>query len=401
VRPPALSHLRVVESGQIISGPFCAHLFADHGAEVVKVEQPLIGDPMRRWGANYKGVGLYWPIIARGKKSVTADLRRREGQQAFSSLLATADVLVENFRPGTLERWNLGWEQLHALNPDLIVVRISGYGQTGPYKDKAGFGAIAEAMSGFRHLSGEPGRAPVRVGISIGDAVAGVQGFTGALLALLAGERDREVPRGQLIDVALYEAMWMFMEGILAEYEKLGQVRQPTGPQLPGIAPSSVYPTADSEWIVMGANHDPVFERLAAAMKRPDWQDPRSAYRTQLGRAAAQDQLDAEIAAWTSLLSSTEVLEILDTAGVPAGRINTAADIARDGHFRARQMIVDVPEPGLGGETVPMPGVVPILSDTPGRISRGAPLLGEHNDEIWAAVLGDRRLGELRAAGVV
>lgn len=383
----ALDGVRVLEVGHIISGPFCGHLFADQGAEVIKIE-PENGDAMRSWGGLYKGVGLYWPIIGRGKKSVTMDLRQPAQQALFRELARSADVVVENFRPGTLERWGLGPEDLHAVNPDLILVRITGYGQTGPMRDVAGFGAIAEAMSGFRHLSGEPGRPPVRVGISIGDALAGTQGFIGALLALLSGHR-RPGPRGQVVDVALYEAMWMYMESLLPEYAKLGEVRGPTGPLLPGIAPSSVYPTRDGRWIVIGANKDSVFARLAEVMDRPDWVDSQGAYATHLQRGAAQAELDAEIARWTAARSMDELLTLLSEAGVPAGRIYTAADILHDPQYRAREMVVDVPTPALDGELVPMPGVVPKLSRTPGVIRRGAPLLGEHNDEV---------LGPVRAA---
>ena len=380
--PGSLAGLRVLELGHIIGGPFCGHLFADHGAEVIKVEPPGKGDPMREWGGLYRGVGLYWSIIGRGKKSVTLDLRTPDGQEMLRRLAGTADVLVENFRPGTLERWNLGPAELTAVNPRLILVRISGFGQDGPYRDRAGFGSVAEAMSGFRHLSGEPGRAPVRVGISLGDALAATQGFVGALLALFTRDRPGGTGTGQLVDVALYEAMWMYMESTLAEFVKLGHVRQPTGPVLPGIAPSNVYPTADDDWIIIGANQDSVFARLATALGHGDWLEPGSDYPTHLGRGRAQARLDAEIAAWTKARTSDDVLAQLEAAGVPAGRIYTARDICGDPQYAARQMILDVPEPGLDGETVPMPGVVPKLSRTPGDVRRGAPLLGEHNDEV-------------------
>ncbi len=386
----SLEGLRVIELGHIIGGPFCGHLFADHGAEVIKVEPPDTGDPMRQWGGLYRGIGLYWSIIGRGKKSVTLDLRTPPGQTMLRELAATADVIVENFRPGTLERWGLGWEELRTINPRLVMVRISGFGQDGPYRDRAGFGSVAEAMSGFRHLSGEPGRRPVRVGISLGDAMAATQGFLGALLALLARDRPAGTGTGQLVDVALYEAMWMYMESTLAEYAKLGRLREPTGSLLPGVAPSNVYPTADGEWILIGANQDSVFSRLAAAMDRPDLIAPDSPYRSHLGRGQAQSALDDEIAEWTANRPAETTLETLRAAGVPAGRIYTARDIAADPHYAARGMIIDVPEPGLGGETVPMPGIVPKLSDTPGRVVRGAPLLGEHNDEILGALIENR-----------
>jgi succinyl-CoA---D-citramalate CoA-transferase len=401
VNVPSLSHLRVIEVGHVISGPFCGHLFADHGAEVIKVEPPKVGDAMRHWGGSYKGVGLYWPIISRNKKSVTLDLRRPAGQAAFRELARTADVVIENFRPGTLERWNIGWEDLHAVNPDLIVVRITGYGQSGPYRERAGFGAIGEAMSGFRHLSGEPGRPPVRVGISISDALAGTQGFIGALLALVSGQGQGGAPRGQVVDVALYEAMWMYMESILPEYVKLDRLRQPAGAILPGIAPSNVYPTADGQWVLIAANHDSVFSRLAAALDQPQWLHSGSSYLTHDDRGAQQRELDELVAAQTARRNATELLALLDAAGVPAGLIYTAADIAKDPHYAAREMVLDVPEPGLDGESIPMPGIVPKLSETPGRIDRGGPLLGEHNEEIWSKVLGRDELDALELAGVI
>lgn len=397
----ALDGIRVLELGHIIGGPFCGHLFADHGAEVVKIEPPGSGDPMRQWGGLYRGVGLYWSVIGRGKKSVTLDLRRAEGQAAFRELAASADVVVENFRPGTMERWGLGHESLSALNPRLVMVRVTGYGQTGPYRDRAGYGSVAEAMSGFRHLSGEPGRPPVRVGVSLGDALAATQGFIGALLALRARDRAGAEGRGQVVDVALYESMWMYMESMLAEYEKLGTVRGPSGGLLPGVAPSNVYPTRDGEWIVVGANQDSVFGRLAEAMGRTDWRREDSPYRTHEGRGAAQTRLDEAITAWTSGRSAEDLLDLLAASGVPAGRIYTARDIAADPHYLARDMVLRVPEPNLGGEEVPMPGVVPKLGSTPGAVTRGAPLLGEHTDEIFGKILGAARLEELRSCGAV
>jgi formyl-CoA transferase/succinyl-CoA--D-citramalate CoA-transferase len=397
----SLDGVRVLELGHIIGGPFCGHLFADHGAEVIKVEPPGAGDPMREWGGLYRGVGLYWTIIARGKKSVTIDLRRPEGQALLRELVKSADVLIENFRPGTLERWGLGWDDLRHVNPRLIMVRVTGYGQDGPYRDRAGFGSVAEAMSGFRHLSGEPGRPPVRVGISIGDALAATQGFIGALLALFARDRPGGTGAGQMVDVALYEAMWMYMESTLPEFEKLGRVRGPSGPVLPGIAPSNVYPAADGDWVIIGANQDSVFARLAELIGRPDWVAPGAPYETHLGRGERQAELDAELCAWTATLDSGELLKRLAEAGVPGGRIYTSRDIASDEHYAARDMIIEVPEPALPGETVREPGVVPKLTGTPGRVRRGSPLLGEHNDEILGATVGGAKIERLRAAGVV
>lgn len=397
----SLHGIRVVEAGQMIAGPFCGHLLADHGAEVIKVEAPGEGDVMRRWGGMYKGLGLYWPLMAREKQSVTLDLRRAEGQELLRRLLATADVFVENFRPGTLERWGLGWEDLHALNPRLVMVRVTGYGQTGPYREKAGFGAIGEALSGFRYLSGEPGRPPVRVGISIGDSLAATHGFTGALLALFHRDRPGGSGRGQVVDVGIYEAMWAYMESILPEYEKLGEVRQPTGSILPRLAPSNVYPTSDGDWVVMGANQDTVFRRLAVAIGHPQWIEPGAPFSTFKGRGDGQTELDVAIAEWTSQRPTDQVLQLLDAAGVPAGRIYTAADISGDPHFAAREMVIGLPEPGLGGETVRMQGVVPKLSETPGRVSRGGPILGEHNEVVWGGLVGAEEYARLCAAGVI
>jgi crotonobetainyl-CoA:carnitine CoA-transferase CaiB-like acyl-CoA transferase len=396
-----LEGVRVVEAGQMLAGPFCGHLFADFGAEVIKIEPPGKGDVMRGWGGLYKGLGLYWPILSREKKSATLDLRQPEGQGLLRDLLATADVLVENFRPGTMERWGLGWEQLRELNPRLVMVRVTGYGQSGPYRDKAGFGAIGEAMSGFRHLSGEPGQPPVRVGVSIGDTLAGTKGFAGALLALYWRDRPGGTGRGQVVDVGIYEAMWAHMESILPEYEKLGRVRQPSGAILPGIAPSSVYPTADGQWVVIGANADAVFRRFAAALGHPEWVAEDAPYATFEGRGAGQAELDAAIAEWTRRRTTDEVLRVMDEAGIPAGRIYTAVDIAGDPHYAAREMVISVPEPALGGEEIRMQGVVPKLGDTPGQITRGGPLLGEHNDEVWGGLVGPERLEELRARAVV
>jgi crotonobetainyl-CoA:carnitine CoA-transferase CaiB-like acyl-CoA transferase len=397
----SLEGVRVLELGHIIGGPFCGHLFADHGADVVKVEAPGQGDPMREWGGLYRGVGLYWPIISRGKRSVTIDLRQPDGQRLVRELVRETDVLVENFRSGTLERWGIGWDELHRLNPRLIMVRITGYGQDGPYRDRAGYGSVAEAMSGFRYLSGEPDRPPVRVGISIGDAIAATQGFAGALMALYARDRPGGSGIGQLVDVALYEAMWMYMESTLPEYEKLGRVRQPSGSVLAGIAPSNVYPSADGDWVLIGGNQDSVFGRLAALAGHCEWAEPGGLYATHLRRGERQAELDAALTEWTRTLDSAELLKRLDDAGVPSGRIYTARDIATDEHFAAREMIVAVEEPTLDGEIVREPGIVPKLSHTPGRIRRGSPLLGQHNDDVLGPLVGAAELDRLRTVGVV
>lgn len=385
--PGALAGLRVLEVGHIIAGPFCGHLFADHGAEVIKIEPPGVGDPMRHWGRVHRGVGLYWPIIGRGKKSVEVDLRCDEGQRTFRRLAETADVVIENLRPGTMERWNVGPDELAEANPGLIMVRLSGYGQTGPYSTRAGFGLIAEAMSGFRHLSGEPGSKPVRVGVSIGDTISASQGFIGALMALWSRDNTKGgTGAGQVVDVALYESMFMHMESIAAEYDTLGHVRQPSGSTLPGVAPSNAYPTADARWVLIGANQDSVFRRLADAVGRPHVAEPGGVYSSHELRGASQSEIDAKLAMWTSERPLELVLEIMRDAGVPAGRVYTADDIVGDPHYQARDVLIRVSEPNLGGEEVLQPNVLPKLSGTPSRVRRGAPLLGEHTDEILSGL---------------
>ncbi|HZS01844.1 MAG TPA: CoA transferase [Chloroflexota bacterium] len=396
-----LAGVRVFELGGLIAGPFCGHLLADYGAEVIKVELPGEGDLMRQWGGRYKGLGLYWPIIARNKQAITLDLRRPEGQALFRQLAGHADVVVENFRPGTLERWNLGYEALSAANPGLILVRVTGYGQTGPYRDKAGFGAIGEAMGGLRYLTGEPGRPPVRVGVSLGDAMAATMGCMGALLALYARDGRQGSGRGQVVDVAIYEAVWAYMESILPEWTKLGSVRERTGSILPGVAPSNVYPSREGEWVLIAANADAVFRRLAEAMERPEWAtDPRFA--THQARGEHQALLDDLIAQWTSERAAADILALMDRAGVPAGRIYTARDIAQDPHYAARGMIVEQQQPSLG-EAVPMQGIVPKLSATPGTLHRPAPGLGEHNAAVYGGLLGltPAEIARLAALGVI
>jgi crotonobetainyl-CoA:carnitine CoA-transferase CaiB-like acyl-CoA transferase len=396
-----LAGVRVLELGGLIAGPFCSHLLADYGAEVVKVELPGEGDLMRQWGGRYKGLGLYWPILARNKQAITLDLRRPEGQTLFRRLTVHADVVVENFRPGTLERWDLGYDTLSAINPALILVRVSGYGQTGPYRDKAGFGAIGEAMGGLRYLTGEQGRPPVRVGVSLGDAMAATMGCIGTLLALYARDGRQGSGRGQVVDVAIYEAVWAYMESILPEWTKLGSVRERTGSVLPGVAPSNVYPSQEGEWILVAANADAVFRRLADAVGQPAWAtDPRFA--THQARGEHQVLLDDLIAQWTSQHPAAEILEVMDGAGVPAGRIFTARDIAADPHYAARGMVVEQHQPSLG-EAVPMQGIIPKLSATPGVLHRPAPRVGEHNADVYGGLLGltPAEIARLAADGVI
>jgi len=385
----------------MIAGPFTGHLLADFGAEVIKLEAPDRPDPIRTWGAMYKGVGLYWPILARGKKAATLNLRVPRGQNLFKDLIRRSDVLVENFRPGTLEEWGLGWDVLQKVNPGLVMVRVTGYGQTGPYRDKAGFGAIGEAVSGLRFLTGEPGRRPVRSGVALGDTLAGTFGVIGAMLALYARDAAVGTGRGQLVDVGMYEAIWTQLEDILPEFEKLGRVRQPVGPVLPGIAPSNVYPTRGGEWIVMGANQDLVFGRLCDLMGQPAWKTDER-FHSHVARGQHQELLDNLISAWTATLDVETLLARLDDAGIPANRIFTAADIATDPHYAAREMIVSVLDKQIG-EEIRMQGVVPKLETTPGRVDSGSPGFGEHNAEIWGDLMQmpDAEIDELKARGIL
>jgi succinyl-CoA---D-citramalate CoA-transferase len=373
--PAALEGVRVIELATLFAGPLAGAFLSDFGADVVKVEHPTRPDPARGHGPAKHGVGLWAKVLGRNKRAVTIDLSRPEGAGLLRRMTEGADVVIENFRPGTLEKWGLGWDTLHELNPALILVRISGFGQSGPYAHRPGFGLIGEAMSGFRYLTAEPGRPPVRVGISIADTMAGIYGFVGAQLALLVRERTGN---GQMVDVALYEAMWSLMESIAAEQELLGVVREPQGSILPGIAPSNVYQTSDGVWVAIGANQDAVFERFARAAGRDEWLAP-GVYATHEDRALRQGELDEEVAEWAKSLDSEKALSLLEEAAVPASRIYNAADIQRDEHFRARDMILRIADPSLGGEQVPTPGIVPKLSSTPGGVERGAPKLGEHN----------------------
>ena len=378
-----LDDLRVVEFGQLLAGPFCGQLLGDFGAEVIKVEDPGKGDPMREWGRERPyGKSLWWPVVARNKKSVTCNLRDSEGQDLARRLLAGADVLVENFRPGTLERWGLGPQQLQELNPRLVVTRVTGYGQTGPYAPRAGFGAIGEAMGGIRYVMGEPDGPPVRAGISLGDALAATFACLGTLIALHSRERTG---RGQVVDSAIYEAVLAMMESLLPEWAVGGYQRERTGATLPNVAPSNVYPTGDGDLILIAANSDSVFGRLAQVMGEPGLAaDPR--YATHTARGAAMAELDGTIAAWTAAHPADELLAALHESGVPAGRIFRAKDMFADPHFAARQAIVTVPHPDFG--ELPMQNAVPRLSDTPGAVRVAGPALGEHNDEIWGGVLG-------------
>jgi formyl-CoA transferase len=383
----ALEGLKVLELGQLIAGPFAGKTLAEFGADVIKVEPAGVGDPLRKWRLLRDGTSVWWEVQSRNKRSVGLDLRSAEGQEAVRALALEADVLIENFKPGTLEGWGLGWDQLHALNPGLIMLRISGYGQTGPYRDKPGFGVLGEAMGGLRHLSGEPGRVPVRVGISLGDTLAALHGVIGVLTAL--HHRTAHGGEGQFIDVALYESVFNVMESLLPEYDAFGAVREAAGSALPGIAPSNAYRCGDGQYVLVAGNGDSIFRRLMRAIERPDLEeDP--CLRHNDGRVQQVEAIDAAIEAWTRTRSRDEVLAALDAAGVPVGRIYSVADIAADPHYQARGMLVDAAT--ADGRALKVPGVVPKLSATPGCIAHPAPRLGEHDADLLRAGWPARRL---------
>jgi formyl-CoA transferase len=388
--PPAaagpLAGLKVLELGQLIAGPFAGKTLGDFGAEVIKIEPPGDGDPLRQWRLLHQGTSVWWQVQSRNKQSVVLDLRTAEGRADVAALAAEADVLIENFKPGTLEKWGLGYDTLAAANPGLVMLRISGYGQTGPYRDLPGFAVVAEAMGGLRHLMGEPGRPPVRAGVSLGDTLAALHGVIGVLLALQARSRSisAEAPRGrgQVVDVALYESVFNCMESLLPEYSAFGVVRQPAGSALPGIAPSNAYRCADGQ-VVIGGNGDSIFKRLMAAIGRDDLGlDPGLA--DNAGRAARVDALDAAITAWTVQRPVAGVVQVLQAASVPVGRIYTVADIASDPHFIARGMIDQATTPD--GLALAVPGIVPKLSATPGAVRSPAPTLGQHTDAVLQAL---------------
>lgn len=394
---PPLHDIRVVEAGQLVAGPFCGQLLADFGAEVVKLEPPGIGDPLREWGREKAdGHSLWWPIMARGKKSVTLDLRTEEGASIALELLATADVLVENFRPGTLERWGLSPDRLHELNPRLVITRVTGYGQSGPYSGRPGYGSIGEAIGGLRYVSGDPGSPPSRMGISIGDTLAAMFACIGTLTALHA---RGTTGRGQVVDAAIYEAVLGVMESLIPDYAIAGYVRERTGSVIPNIAPSNVYPTRDEGLMLIAANQDSVFRRLALAMGEPELaDDPR--YATHGARGGNQVELDQSIAAWTSTRDRQAIEETLDANGVPFGRIYTAADMLEDPHFAARQAILKLAHPVLGD--FPMQNVFPRLSDTPGSVRGLGPELGADTDAVLREWLerDDEEIARLHEAGI-
>ncbi|KVL00983.1 CoA-transferase [Burkholderia ubonensis] len=392
-----LDGIRVLELGQLIAGPFAGRMLAEFGADVIKVEPPGAGDPLRKWRMLHDGTSVWWAAQSRNKTSLTLDLRTPEGQDVIRRLVADADVLIENFRPGTLEGWGLGWDALSAINPGLIMLRVSGYGQTGPYRDRPGFGVIAEAMGGLRHLTGEPGRTPVRVGVSLGDSLSGLHGLIGVLLALR--HREQQGGNGQVVDVALYESVFNLMESLLPEYAVFGAVREAAGSSLPGVAPTNAYRCRDGRYALIAGNGDSIFRRLMALVGRPDLgDDPALAHND--GRVSQVERIDAAIGAWTALQDRDDVLAALNEARIPAGRIYDVADIAADPHYHARGMIVDDTLPD--GTPVRVPGIVPKLGATPGRITRSAPTLGEGTDAVLDSLGIDAATrADWRARGVI
>lgn len=372
-----LNGIRVIEVGTLIAAPFAARLMAEFGAEVIKIEAMGQGDPLRKWRKLHEGTSLWWYLQSRNKKSLALNLKSLEGIAIVKQLAESTDVLIENLRPGALEKLGLGWDVLHALNPRLTLVRISGYGQTGPYRDRPGFGAIGEAMGGIRYTTGTPGTPPARVGVSLGDSLASMHAVMGALMSLLrvkTGQGD-----GQIVDVSLAESVFNVMESLVPEYDMLGHIRERSGGALPGIAPSNTYPTADGAYVVIAGNSDPIFKRLMQTIGRGDLGDnPEFAHND--GRAAQSALLDEAISAWSSSLNIDEVLQALEQAEVPAGKIYNVADIVADPHYQARGMILDAQLPG--GAAVKMPGIVPKLSETPGEVNWQGPSLGQHTDSV-------------------
>lgn len=391
-----LAGLKVLELGQLIAGPFAAKTLADFGADVVKIEPPGSGDPLRQWRLMKDGTSVWWQVQSRNKQSLALDLKQPEAQDIVRQLAAESDVLIENFRPGAMEKWGLGPDDLLALNPRLIMLRVSGYGQTGPYRDRPGFGVVGEAMGGIRHLTAEPGRVPVRVGISLGDTLAALHGVIGILLAL----HERQTSgRGQVIDVALYEAMFNCMESLLPEYSAFGAVRGPAGSALPGIAPSNAYLCKDGGYALIAGNGDSIFKRLMAEIGRDDLaQDP--GLKDNTGRVARVAEIDGVIGHWAAQLTVDEVLAALDRASVPAGRIYTVADIAQDPHYQARDMLRTVRMDD--GSDLMVPGIVPKLSRTPGSHRRNAPGVGQDSDAVLAGMgLSSEQIKALREQGIV
>lgn len=392
-----LQGIRVIELGTLIAGPYAGGLLAQFGAEVIKVETPGDGDPLRSWRKLHNGTSLWWYSQSRNKKSITINLKSAEGQQIVRDLVKEADIVIENFRPGTLESWGLGWEQLKEVNPALIMVRVSGYGQTGPYRDRPGFAAIAESMGGLRYLAGYPDRPPVRVGVSIGDTLASLYGVIGALLAM--HHLKVNGGKGQFVDIALYEAVFGVMESLIPEFSGMGFIRERSGASLPGISPSNTYPCKDGRYVIIAGNSDSIFKRLMQAIGRKDLaDDPRLARND--GRVEHNTLIDHAITDWTLRHGLEEVLEALETAAVPSGRIYSAADIHADPHYRARGMIESCTLPD--GKPIEMPGIVPKLSESPGETKWLGPALGEHTDALLAGLgFNPEKIQDLRTRGVI
>ncbi|MBV4397423.1 CoA transferase [Advenella alkanexedens] len=392
-----LDGVKVLELGQLIAGPFACKMLAEFGAEVIKIEPPETGDPLRKWRLLHEGTSVWWASQSRNKQSVTLDLRQKEGQDVIRLLIKEVDVLVENFRPGTLEKWGLGWEELKAINPRLIMLRVSGYGQTGPYKDLPGFGVVGEAMGGLRHLSGEPGRPPVRVGISIGDSLSALHGVIGVLLALR--HRDQNGGDGQVIDVALYESVFNMMESMVAEYSAFNEIRQPAGSSLPGITPSNAYRCADGKYALIAGNGDSIFKRLMSLIGRDDiGNDPEFAHND--GRSRQAEYIDGVIGQWAAQHSLEDVLQALHESRIPAGKIYDVADIVNDPHYKEREMLLHGELED--GTPVILPGIVPKLSATPGEVRRRAPTLGQDTANVLAALgIDEQTQQQWREQGII
>ncbi|MGR8920000.1 MAG: CaiB/BaiF CoA transferase family protein [Gammaproteobacteria bacterium] len=391
-----LAGMRVIEVGQLLAGPFTGTILGYFGAEVIKVEPPGKGDPIRGWREVRDGTSLWWASLARNKKCVTLDLRSERGRELLGRLADGADVFIENFRPGMMEKWGLGPDAFKTSNPGLIYARISGYGQTGPYAPKAGFASVCEAFGGFRYVNGFPGEPPVRPNLSIGDTLAGIHAALGVLLAYIGRQRDGA---GQVVDVAIFEAVFNLLEAVIPEYDGAGVVRQPSGSTLTGIVPSNTYRCADGKLIVIGANTNSMFKRLVETMGKPEMaEDPRLAENA--GRFEHQEEVDGAVEAWTSSLPSGEALALLDEAGVAAGPIYDARDMFNDPQFRARGLFQEV---SINGEPLNVPAIIPLLSRTPGRTDFPGPTVGEYNDEVYRGLLGmdDAELAELRESGVI
>lgn len=393
-----LTGLKVLELGTLVAAPFATRLLAEFGAEVIKIEAPGTGDPIRNWRVVENGTSLWWYVQSRNKKSIILDLRTEEGQEIVRKLVSRVDVVIENFRPGTLEKWNIGYEQLKKINPRLIMVRISGFGQTGPYRNKPGFGSIGEAMGGLRYITGYPDRPPTRVGISLGDSVAGMYAAMAALMAIY--HRDvKGTGVGQVIDVALYEAVFSLMESMVPEYDRKGVIRERTGSVLPGIAPSNTYLCSDGKYVVIGGNSDAIFARLMAAIGRPEMKDDER-FSSNSKRAKHMEFLDEIIGNWTKQHTLQEVIRLLDEAGVPAGPIYSIEDIMQDPQFLERDMIQSFHVDGLG--ELKMPGIMPKFSETPGAVKWVGPKLGQHNEEVYREIgLDDETIQQLKEKGII